>query len=251
MLDAVTTNPHHTPHGNPRVAPLVIAHRTTMGRAPENTLLGVRRGLELGVDGIEIDVQLSADGAPVLMHDQLLDRTTSGDGVVGETTLAQLRMLDAGEGERIPTLGETLAAVDGQALLVVELKTSPGDDVEALSEAVLREIDAVDAMPWIWLWSFDPDAVRAVAKRAPPGSRIAHLCLLPGPEIYQACANLQLNGVSMHYTACTAPAVQTCQAQNLASFVWTVNEPTEIERVASLGLTGIVSDYPERVRAAL
>ena len=99
MLDAVTTNPHHTPPGNSRAAPLVIAHRTTMGHAPENTLVGVRRGLELGVDGIEIDVQLSADGVPVLMHDQLLDRTTSGDGVVGETTLARLRMLDAGEGE--------------------------------------------------------------------------------------------------------------------------------------------------------
>lgn len=226
-----------------------------MGHAPENTLLGIRRALELGADGVEIDVQLCADGAPVLLHDALLERTTDGAGAVGAATVAQLRALDAGEGEYVPTLAEALAAVDGRALLVVELKpspeASPGDDVEALSEAVLREIDAVDALHWCWLWSFDPAVAAALAERAAHGARIAQLCLAPEPEVYRRCAELGLQGVAMHYSGCTGEQVAACRAHGLASFVWTANEPGEIERLAGLGLTGIVGDYPERIRAAL
>ena len=222
-----------------------------MGHAPENTLLGIRRALELGADGVEIDVQLCADGVPVLLHDALLERTTSGAGPVGAATIAQLRALDAGAGEYVPTLAEALAAVDGRALLVVELKTSPGDDAAALSEAVLREIAAADALHWCWLWSFDPAAVAALAERAPHGARIAHLCLAPDAEIYQRCAELGLQGISMHYSACTEEQAAACRAHGLASFVWTANEPAEIERLAGLGLTGIVGDYPERIQAAL
>ena len=96
--------------------PLVIAHRTTMGHAPENTLLGIRQALEMDCDGVEIDVQLSADGVPVLIHDDLLDRTTNGSGPVGEATLAALRALDAGQGEQIPTLREALELIDGRML---------------------------------------------------------------------------------------------------------------------------------------
>lgn len=226
-----------------------------MGHAPENTLLGIRRALELGADGVEIDVQLCADGVPVLLHDALLERTTNGAGPVGAATVAQLRALDAGEGEYVPTLAEALAAVDGRALLVVELKTSPNtslsDDAAALSEAVLREIDAADALHWCWLWSFDPAAVAALAERAPHGARIAHLCLAPDAEVYQHCAELGLQGVAMHYSACTGEQVEACRAHGLGSFVWTANEPSEIERLAGLGLTGIVGDYPERIQAAL
>lgn len=235
--------------------PLAIAHRTAMGHAPENTLLGVRRALELGADGVEIDVQLSADGVPVLLHDQLLERTTNGAGPVGEATLEQLRALDAGQGEHVPTLAETLAAVVQRALLVVELKTAPGDDAAALAEATLREIASADALHWCWLWSFDSAAVAALSESAPriagPGARIAHLCMLPGPEIYQRCAELGLQGVSMHYTACTPEQVAACRAHGLASFVWTANEPAEIARLAALGVTGIVGDYPERILAAV
>ena len=234
--------------------PLAIAHRTAMGHAPENTLLGLRRALELGADGVEIDVQLSADGVPVLLHDQLLERTTNGAGPVGEAMVEQLRALDAGAGEYVPPLAETLAAVDGRTLLVVELKTAPGDDADALAEATLHEIAAADALHWCWLWSFDSAAVAALSERAPciagPGARIAHLCMLPGPEVYRRCAELGLQGVSMHYTACTAEQVAACRAHGLASFAWTANEAAEIERLAALGVTGIVGDYPERILAA-
>ena len=233
----MTANSHDTPSD----APLVIAHRTAMGHAPENTLLGVRRALELRADGVEIDVQLSADGAVALLHDP----------PPRPATLAELRERDLGEGQRVPTLGETLAAVDGRALLVVELKVPPEGDAEALAEAVLAEIAAAEAMPWCWLWSFDVGALRALARRSEANARIAHLCLTPTPEVYQLCAELGLQGVSMHYTACTREQVEACGAHGLASFVWTVNEKSEIERLTALNPTGIVGDYPERIRAGL
>ena len=85
-----------------------LGHRGASAHTPENTLLAFRRALELGADGIEVDIQRTADGELVLIHDDAVDRTTNGTGIVGEMTYAALAALDAGEGERIPTLTEML-----------------------------------------------------------------------------------------------------------------------------------------------
>ena len=235
--------------------PLVIAHRTTMGHAPENTLLGIRQALDMALDmdcdGVEIDVQLSADDVPVLIHDDWLDRTTNGSGPVGEATLAELRALNAGQGEQIPTLREALELIDGRMLLVIELKIAAGANVPDLCQAVLEEVVRVDALPWSWLWSFDSDAVIELARRAPLGRRIAHLCISPTAEIWQIAAEHQLDGISMHSTGLTQSNVEACRAHDMAAFVWTVNEVEDIRRCAGLGATGIVGDFPERIRAAV
>ena len=231
--------------------PLVIAHRATMGHAPENTLAGIQRALGMGCDGVEIDVRLCADGAPVLIHDDQLARTTDRSGRIADTTLRELQDIDAGDGERIPTLREALALVAGELLFVVELKVTPGDDVEALCDAVIAEIERADAWPWTWLWSFDSETVIALARRAPADRRIAHLCLAPTPDIWKIAAEHQLDGISMHGSGLTAEHIAACRAHDLAAFVWTVNEPADIERCISLGATGIVGDYPERIQLAL
>ncbi|MCY3921662.1 MAG: glycerophosphodiester phosphodiesterase family protein [Chloroflexi bacterium] len=231
--------------------PLVIAHRTTMGHAPENTLAGVRRALDMGCDGVEIDVRLCADGTPVLIHDDQLDRTTNAIGRIADTTLTELQDVDAGNGERIPSLREALELVQGRMLFVVELKVTPGDDVAALSDAVLADIARTDALPWTWLWSFDSEAVIELANFAPPGRRIAHLCLSPTPDIWRIAAEHRLDGISMHGSGLTAENVAACQAHDMATFVWTVNEPPDIQQCIGLGATGIVSDYPERIQSAL
>ena len=235
----------------PNDSPLVIAHRATMGHAPENTLLGVRRALELGCDGVEIDVRLCADGVPVLIHDALLDRTTDASGAVAEATLDDLSQIDAGGGESIPTLTDALNEIAGQMLLVIELKTSPGDDVAALCDAVLAEVTAMNALPWTWLWSFDPNAVRTLAERAPKGRRIAHLCGAPTKEVWQAVEEYRLDGLSMYFSAINESTIAACRAHDAAAFAWTVNEADEIARLIKLGLTGIVGDYPERIQSAM
>src|SRR6185312_2950197 len=87
----------------------VVGHRGAMGYCPENTLASFQRGLELGADWIELDVHLSRDGALIVIHDETLERTTDGHGLVRDHTLAELKQLDAGDGQRIPTLSEVLA----------------------------------------------------------------------------------------------------------------------------------------------
>ena len=231
--------------------PLVIAHRTTMGHAPENTLLGIRNAPEMGCDGVEVDVRLCADGIPVLIHDDQLDRTTNSSGRIADTTLRELELIDAGEGERVPTLHDALALVQGQMLCIVELKVTPGDDVQALCDAVLSDIEHADALPWTWLWSFDSETVMTLARQAPHGRRIAHLCLSPTPDIWQIAAEHRLDGISMHGSGLTQENVAACRAHDMAAFVWTVNEPADIERSINLGATGIVGDYPERIQSAL
>src|SRR3990170_6996463 len=127
--------------------PLVISHAACGGHAPPNTLAGVRKAIELGSDAIEIDVQASADGVPILMHDLTVDATTNGTGAVAEMTLDQLRALDAG-GEPPPTLADVLAITKGRVLLVCEIKQR---GIEQLLRHVVLEADALGD---VMIWSF-------------------------------------------------------------------------------------------------
>lgn len=222
-----------------------------MGHAPENTMMGIRRALGMRCDGVEVDVQLSADGVPVLFHDDELQRTTNATGPVAYRTFAELQRLDAGEGEPVPSFRDALQLVDGQMLFVAELKISPHADVPALCDAVLAEIARAGALPWIWLWSFDSETVIELSRRAPRGRRIAHLCVAPTPDIWQIAAEHRLDGISMHGSSLTASNVAACRTHDMAAFVWTVNERADIRHCIELGVTGIVGDYPERIQAAL
>jgi len=222
-----------------------------MGHAPENTLMGIRQALDMRCDGVEVDVQLSADGVPVLFHDDDLQRTTNATGLLADRTYTELQRLDAGEGEPVPSLRDALQLVDGQMLFVAELKISPHADVPALCDAVLAEIDRAGALPWIWFWSFDSATVIELSRRAPRGRRIAHLCIAPTPDIWQIAAEHRLDGISMHGSGLTASNVAACRTHDMAAFVWTVNERADIRHCIELGVTGIVGDYPERIQAAL
>lgn len=222
-----------------------------MGHAPENTLMGIRQALDMRCDGVEVDVQLSADGVPVLFHDDELQRTTNATGPLADRTYAELQRLEAGEGEPVPSLRDALQLVDGQMLFVAELKISPHADVPALCDAVLAEIDRAGALPWTWLWSFDAETVIELSRCAPRGRRIAHLCVAPTPDIWQIAAEHRLDGISMHGSGLTASNVAASRTHDMAAFVWTVNERAGIRHCIELGVTGIVGDYPERIQAAL
>src|SRR6266702_451478 len=104
---------------------LRIGHRGAAGHAPENTIAAIRRGVSLGVDFVELDVQCTRDGRLVVMHDKLVDRTTDGTGLVSEMTWDELQLLDAGDGEGVPCVEGALAAANGHAGAILEAKT-PG-----------------------------------------------------------------------------------------------------------------------------
>ncbi len=101
---------------------LIYAHRGLSGTHPENTLLAFRKALAAGVDGLELDIHVSADQVPVVIHDRDMARTTSGSGFVDEIALAQLHVLDAGSGEPVPTLNEVVALAGDAVHLDIEIK---------------------------------------------------------------------------------------------------------------------------------
>jgi glycerophosphoryl diester phosphodiesterase len=113
---------------------LVLGHRGYSSKYPENTILAFRKAIEAGADGVELDVWLTKDGEVVVIHDETVDRVSNGSGSVKEMTLEELKALDFGEGERIPTLEEVFEALPEEAIINVEIKDP--DAVEKTAEIV-------------------------------------------------------------------------------------------------------------------
>jgi glycerophosphoryl diester phosphodiesterase len=226
---------------------LVISHIACGGHAPENSMSGILKAIELGADGIEIDVQASADGVPVLMHDLTVDRTTNGTGAVASLTLEQLRALDAG-GETIPTLAEALAETRGKVLLVMEIK-QPG--IEAQVAKVVHEQGAIGE---VMAWSFFPEALDGMRKaepRIPCALLVSPEAVDKWPKIKESAVRMGLQGVSLFFSAVNEKTVRECLLSGLSVYTWTPDAQEEIERLVRLGIDGICTNYPERAVAAI
>ncbi len=153
--------------------PLIFGHRGASHAAPQNTLPAFRKAAEMGADGVELDVQLSADGVPIVIHNVTVDATTNGSGRVREMTLHQLKELDAragfGEeyaGTRIPTLEEVFAELGDRLLFNIELKypITPGLDLET---AVMEVVRRMGMSRRVWFSSFKPYALYHMREIAP------------------------------------------------------------------------------------
>jgi len=227
--------------------PLVISHAACGGHAPENTLAGIREALRLGAGAIEIDVQASADGVPVLMHDLTVDRSTNGSGAVSELSLHQLRALDAG-GEPVPTLAEVLTLTVGQALLVIEIK-QPG--IEGHVAAVVHESGALSD---VMAWSFFPQALasmRQVEPRIPGGLLLSSEMLPRWPRMRELALRHGLQAVSVFYAGINEQLVVDCQRSGLSLYAWTADSKREIARLIELGVDGICTNFPDKAIALL
>lgn len=223
--------------------PLVFGHRGARGHAPENTLLGIETGIRLGADWIEVDVHLNA-GRPVLMHDMTLERSTNGRGRVAEVTPDYLDSLDAGRGQHVPTVQQAIECIDRRAGLNLELKA------RGLAEVIVHQIrHAVQVLGWDWseilVSSFDLHELRQVKALEP---RIAVGALYCGVPLDYAASAEALGAVSVHLShEFLAPnLLADARARGLAIYVYTVNQPEEIERLRALGVDGLFTDYPER-----
>jgi glycerophosphoryl diester phosphodiesterase len=240
----------------PRDRPLVIGHRGASAAAPQNTLAAFCRAMELGADGVELDVQLSADGVPVVIHDLTVDKTTDGTGPVRSKTLAELKALDAGStfspqfaSERIPTLSEALAALEGKLLINVELKdfNPRGSGLEAPVVEVVRK-HAMEKR--VLFSSFNPFALRAVKRLAPEIP--AGLLYAPDLAIYLRRAWLAPlvphEARHPHFSMVTESPVKWCHGHGLRVNTWTVDDPAEMRRLIALGVDGIISNKVDVLR---
>jgi glycerophosphoryl diester phosphodiesterase len=223
--------------------PLVISHAACGGHAPPNTLAGVRKAIELGADGIEIDLQASSDGVPVLMHDLTVDRTTNGSGAVAELAVEELRKLDAGGGEPVPTIDEVLEITNGKVLLVMEIK-QPGIE-PLLADAVHKS----NALRSVMAWSFFPQAIegmRLAEPRIPCGLLVSREALANWPETRERALTLGVQAVSVFAPGINRELARDCQLSGLSLYTWTPDTEAEIAKLIELGVDGICTNYPDR-----
>jgi glycerophosphoryl diester phosphodiesterase len=228
-----------------------IAHRGASQVAPENTHAAFAAALALGVDAIELDCQLSADGELVVIHDETLDRTTSGRGPVAARTWQELATLDAGgwrgeqfRGQRIPRLADVLEQVRGRAALNVEIKSAR--DLGVIEPRLAALVHDAGAADWVLFSSFHELALRAIRAAAP----WAHVGILRS----RRPASRALALAHTLAAACIVPGrhlvgrrlVKAAHAAGLGVWVWTVNEPAEMRRLVTMGVDALFSDCPER-----
>ena len=219
---------------------LRIGHRGAAGHAPENTIAAIRKGISLDVDFVEVDVQRTRDGRLVLMHDELVNRTTSGSGLIGEMTWDELQLLDAGHGERIPSLEAALEAASGRAGVILEAKT-PGIGPE-LYEAVQA---SAFSGPVIYA-SFLHAEILAIRRIDPQAKTMALMERVP-PSGAAFTRETSATMVGLALDSATAEFASALHEARLELLLYTVNEPGMIARAIDFGADGVISDYPERV----
>ncbi len=244
-----------TPKDTMSSSPLVISHRTNMGTLPENTLAGVEGAIRDGADGVEIDVRATADGEIVLLHDANLARTTDTDGALSERTRGQLRDVRVEplhayqQPEAIPTLRETLAAIEGRAILVIEIK-EPG-----LEERVARLVDEANAAEWCWVWAFSPEVCAAMAATRPELPISLNWGMTSaasyGHDPVTVASNLSLAGISLAHRLVDASIVARAHDAGLRVSTWTVNDLEDVDRVRDAGVDAICGDVPAAIAGRL
>jgi glycerophosphoryl diester phosphodiesterase len=218
---------------------LVYGHRGLSGRFPENTLLAFREALAVGVDGIEFDVHATADGMPVVIHDRSLERTTNGAGYVDEVPLSRLRELDAGHGERVPTLEEVLDLAGDRVHLDIEVK-QPG-----IEEAVLGVL-AAHPKAWWAISSFDWDTLRTL-RSLDAGVELWPLTEHWGADVVDVAREFRAPTVALLAGAFTPVSAAALREAGLAVMVWTINDEDEARRVSELGASALCTDYADRI----
>ena len=230
------------------MTPKIYAHRGASGSAPENTIAAFQLALEQGADGIELDVTLSKDGHVVVIHDDTVERTTTGKGNVRNLTLTQLQSYDAGEGERIPTLEEVFDRFGGKFLINVELK-SVLNIFNALPVRVAGLINAYDLAGSVLVSSFNPISLIRFHRRC-PGAKIG-LLTLPNMSDKQIWRLFSYDALHPYHNDVDQALVDKMHQKNKEINVWTVDSPEEIRRLAAIKVDGIITNYPLSVREIL
>ena len=247
--------------------PLNIAHRGASGTHPENTLIAVQAGINKGADMIEIDVHMSSDGEAIVIHDATLERTTNGEGEVKDFTTAELQTLDAGswfdstfEGEKLPSLAEVLQLVNGQKQLLIELKQGKAGRYEGLEQRCIELVNQHNARSWVILQSFESETVDEM--RRIDGDLEIHkliggdMPVLPayfdGETQWGNILNYPgVQAINPWFKTLNQRFINQAHDNSLKVFTWTVNEEEDMRSLIEMGVDGIITNFPERLKPLL
>jgi glycerophosphoryl diester phosphodiesterase len=230
--------------------PFIWAHRGASKIAPENTMAAFAAAVELGVDGLELDIHLSRDGIPVVIHDESLERTTDGRGLVADASLEQVQQLDAGGwfspdfmGEPLPTIAEVLSAFSGKLSLNLELKEFSAG-VEVLS--LLRQHSAAEVV----ISSFDYDLLKGLRSL----DEALPLAVLFDDGNWRQAVRLadEISACAFHPAGnlVCRRMVAACRNLALPVSVWTVDQEAQARSLVRMGVSGLFTNDPGALRSA-
>ncbi len=214
-----------------------IAHRGASAYEPENTLRSFERAIEMKADMIELDVRQSIDGHLVVMHDGTVDRTTDSTGLVSLKTLAELKELDAGKGEQIPTLNEVVELGRGRAKFVIELKENGAEDKVV---DLIRKNKLIDE---VFIVSFKPNRLKMIKELEPKLK--TGLILFASLDPIKLAKNCGADVVAPFRWFITKGLIERAKANGLHTFTWTVDETLKAQSLKDIGVSGIVTNKPD------
>lgn len=218
---------------------MILGHRGAPREAPENTIASFQEAVRQGAHGVELDVQRTEDGVPVVIHDDSLERTSSGTGRVNSWRWSDLKGVSVG-GHPLPSFAQAVSwARSAGALLNVEIKAT---DVE---EATLEILAAADMLDRTIISSFNSATVRRVAERA-PDVRCYLLCEHWTEETLDLVNASGAGGLCLGVDAATADALDTLWNADLPTIVWTVDSAERIRELLRANIAGIITNYPAR-----
>lgn len=242
-----------------RSRPLNLGHRGAREVAPENTLASFRKALELGADGIELDVMLSRDKHMVVIHDYTVDRTTNGNGRVAQLSVAELKALDAGSwfgssysSERLPTLQEVVEELPTDTIINIELKGLSLLD-RSLEEEVVRLIETRKLASRVIVSSFNPLSLRRVSQLNPAiETGLLYMQHMPLP-LRRAWLAPFAHAKALHpeYTQVSPDYVHRMRQKGYHLNVWNAQEPDELQALIEAGADAVITDRPDRLRELL
>lgn len=250
--------------------PLLIAHRGFGNHAPDNSAAAVRMAIEFGMDGVDLDTQLTADGELVIFHDPTVDRLTDGTGKVADMRLKKLRTLDSGSrfseefaGERIKTLDEMIAEVNGQLILIVELK-SGGIKSAGIEQKAAAAIQKHKAHSFVYLSSFNPFVLKRL-KRTDPNIRTVFIFrdiepddptqfakipfFLKNEMCRRAIRKIIRPDLLSVETTVDPLTIRTLQDKGYPVILWTPNNKSELRQCWEMEPFAIITDEPKLARS--
>lgn len=222
-----------------------IGHRGAAGYEPENTLRSFQKAFDFGVDMVECDVHCTRDGELMVMHDKTVNRTTGGKGAIAKKLLSELKTLSIDENQTIPTLDEVLKIINKQAGINIELK---GKNTATAVARLIQNYVNKDG------WSYDHFMVSSFDhrqlidfKQKCPRIKIGVLYHRRPYLLKKIVERFGAYSINLPYHHLNQKLVDNIHAAGLKVFVYTVNKPSDISYVKSLGVDGIISDFPDRL----
>ncbi|NLK07977.1 MAG: glycerophosphodiester phosphodiesterase [Firmicutes bacterium] len=233
----------------------IIGHRGAAAHAPENTLISFQTAIDMGATMLELDVHLSKDRELIVIHDPEITRTTSGSGYVSDLAFADILRYDAGswkdpvfEGEKVPTLQDVLKLAQKGTYLNIELKA--GEQLyDGLVDKTLDAIREFGVLDMIIISSFHREYLEDVKQKS-PDLEVALLYSTDIPDVLREVAECGWEGLHPHFHLVDENLVETARELGLCVRPWTVNETIDMERFIRLGVDGVITDYPDVLKAS-